>query len=883
MLDLPIKKRRSLFGKFNFSEIIVYFRLQKIKIKRIIDTYTGRGCYLMKQKFDVVGMTCSACSAHVEKAVSKLKGVTNVNVSLLTNSMTVEFDEKATNTKAIISAVKKSGYGASVNGETERSFKQTATNNVGIARLIVSVVFCVILMYFSMGHMVGIPLPSFLDGHANAVSLALVQFLICLPIWYANRSYFIVGFKRLFQRAPNMDSLIAVGATASALYALAVTFVMSYALGKGDMDTVAKYHHMLYFESSAMILTLVDLGKYFEGRSKLKTGDALAKLRKLAPDKAILIEDEQEREVDSKTIKAGDVVAIKAGMSFPADGKVVFGNCFADESSVSGESIPVEKQSGAFVIGGTVCVGGYVRVEVTTVGQDSVLEKIISLVEEAGTSKAPIQRLADKISAVFVPIVMSISLVTFVVWLCVGYPISTALNFAVSVLVISCPCALGLATPVAIMVATGKGAENGILVKNGEILERLAQIKQVVLDKTGTLTLGKPYVKEYISAMDGKEFFSLVGGIEKQSEHPLGKAVVEHADKLGAECCVPTQFETLPGRGVVATVDGKVYAVGNARLMQEQGVKENYDEQLDSFSKKALTCLIVACNGEFIGMIGVGDEIKASSKDAVNMLKSMNIKPILLTGDNETAAKAVCEAVGIDEFYAEVLPDQKEQKVRSLMNDGVTAMVGDGINDAPALARADIGFAVTNGADIAMDSADVLLVKNDIRDVSTAISLSKKTVINIKENLFWAFFYNLLGIPIACGVLYVTPLHWQLSPMIGALAMSLSSLFVVTNALRLRFFKPNLSCADQDKKIGSTKNKTEVKTMKYKLTIQGMMCEHCTARVKQALSSMRGVLNVSVDLENKCAVAETKKQVNAEAFKKAVEKVGYTVTEVQQL
>lgn len=835
----------------------------------------------MKQKFNVTGMTCSACSSHVEKAVSKVKGVQSVTVSLLTNSMTVEYDEKITSARTVCNAVKKSGYGASVVGDVSEKQIERPASGVTLSRLLVSLIFCVVLMYFSMGHMIGLPLPSFLSGAENAVSLALVQLILCIPVWYVNISYFTVGFKRLFKASPNMDSLIAVGSAASALYAVAVTFVMSFALGRGDMATVERYHHMLYFESSSMILALVDLGKYFEGRSKLKTGDALAKLRKLAPDKALLIVDGNEVEVDGKSLKAGDTVAVKAGMSFPADGQIVSGSCFADESSVSGESLPVEKQLDAFVIGGTVCVGGYVQVRVTGVGGDSVLEKIISLVEEAGTSKAPIQRLADKISAVFVPVVMSIALVTLIVWLCVGASVATALNFAVSVLVISCPCALGLATPVAIMVATGKGAENGILVKNGEILERLADIKQVVLDKTGTVTLGKPTVKQFFSNADESEFFALVGGIEKQSEHPLGKAIVGYAEQLGVSLCVPSEYETLTGRGVVATVDGKAYALGNKKLMDEQGVEEaSYADKLQEYSQNALTCVVVACNGKFIGIVGVGDEIRSTSKDAIRLLKAQNAQPIMLTGDNAVSAKAVCDELDIDQFYAEVLPDQKEQKVRELMKNGVTAMVGDGINDAPALARADVGFAIANGSDIATDSADVVLVKNDVRDVATAIKLSKKTKLNIKENLFWAFFYNVVGIPVAAGALYLTPLRLQLSPMIAAAAMSLSSLFVVTNALRLRFFKPDKTANAVAKQ--KQKNKKEKTTVRYQLTIEGMMCEHCTARVKQGLLSTRGVLNADVDLPNKCAVVETKK-VKVEALKKAVENVGYTVTEVKQL
>ncbi len=867
----------------------------------------------MKQRFDVLGMTCSACSAHVEKAVNKLDGVNKVSVSLLTNSMTVDFDGKTTSVQAIIAAVEKSGYGASVKGnqpdKEAKPVKQKPA--VTLVRTLVSIGFCIVLMYVSMGHMVGLPLPSFLEGAQNAVSFALVQFLLCLPVWYINRSYFIVGFKRLFQLSPNMDSLIAVGSFAGALYGVIVMFITSSALGRGDIETVEYYRHLLYFESSAMILALVDLGKYFEGRSKIKTGDALNKLKKLAPQTAIALIDGEEREIDVKAVKVGDIVIVKAGMAFPADGNIISGSCFADESSVNGESLPREKQQGDFVIGGTVSVSGYVQVEVTSVGQDSILSKIIQLVEDAGSSKAPSQRLADKISSLFVPIVMSISLVTFIVWLCVGKPFSMALDFAVSVLVISCPCALGLATPVAIMVSTGKSAEHGILIKDGETLERLAAIKQVVLDKTGTLTLGKPNVVDSFSSMDESKFYSIVGGIEKLSEHPLGRAVVDKAERLGIELCVPSSYETLAGRGVTATVEEHFYCIGNLRLMTEYNVDcTEFKDVYGGFYDKGLTCLHVSCDGKYIGVIGVGDEIKPTSFEAVNRLKALGVKPVLLTGDNELAAKAVASQVGIDDYRADVMPADKEKVVAELMKDGVTAMVGDGINDAPALTRADVGFAVSSGADIAMDSADALLMKNDIRDVPYAIELSRATRRNIKQNLFWAFFYNTLGIPIAAGVLFITPLALSLNPMIGAAAMSVSSLFVVLNALRLRVFKPSkhlkyshTNAAEtaakpicSDKACGSAKCRTESilqhnnckkckeeSKMKYQLKIEGMMCMRCVSHVTNALLSVDGVDHASADLQNGTADVSANADVTAESLKNAVEAQDYTVTEVKAI
>ena len=860
----------------------------------------------MKKKFDVMGMTCSACSAHVEKAVGKVDGVKKVAVNLIANSMIVTYDDNKTNDGLIIKAVESAGYSAAVSDNVKQPSVTVKKVAVGVTlpRLIASVVICVVLMYVAMGHMIKLPLPSFLSGTANAVSFALVQLLLCLPVWYLNRHYFINGFKRLFKGAPNMDSLIAVGSFAGGLSGVIVIFFMSYALGKGDLDTVAHYHHLLYFESSAMILALVDLGKYLEGRSKIRTGNALNKLRKLAPQSAILLRDGVETEVDSSTVKAGDVVIVKAGMAFPADGTVAEGSCFADESSVSGESLPRERQSGDFVIGGTVNVSGYVKVQVSSVGQDSVLNKIIALVEEAGTSKAPIQRLADKISAVFVPIVMSIALVTFIVWLAVGQPVSQALDFAISVLVVSCPCALGLATPVAIMVSTGKSAENGILIKDGETLEKLADIKTVVLDKTGTVTLGKPFVKQFRSYLDESEFLSVVGGIEKQSEHPLGRAVVDKAEQAGVSLTVPSEFETLAGRGVIAKVNGKKYAIGNKRLMDEQNVNvADYQAYLDEYSRRALTCLVVAQDGKFVGIIGVGDDVKPTSKQAVASLKKLSIRPVMLTGDNALAARAVCDEVGIDEFYAEVLPADKERKVAELMNDGATAMVGDGINDAPALVRADVGFAVASGSDIALDTADVLLMKNDVRDVPYAIELSRKTKRNIKQNLFWAFFYNALGIPLAAGVLYATPLGLRLSPMIGALAMSLSSLFVVTNALRLKLFRPRgvrgvvkgsgasneirecpLGQCERNLELNSEniKNKKE-SAMKYQLQIEGMMCQRCVAHVTSALTRVSGVTDVTVSLADNNAVVTADGSVQSETLRKAVEEQDYTVKEIVTL
>ncbi len=819
----------------------------------------------MKTKFNVTGMTCSACSAHVEKAVVKVDGVQSVNVSLLANTMVCEHSCDAQN---IISAVVQAGYGATVFGEKSQQAKQVQSG-VTLGRLVWSLALCLVLMYVAMGHMVGLPLPSFLSGAQNATNFALAQLLLCLPVWYLNRSYFMVGFKRLFSRSPNMDSLIAVGSTAGALYGVVIMFIVGNALGRGDLATVEMYHHQLYFESSAMILALVDLGKYFEGRSKSKTGDALSKLKNLAPKNAILLVDGVENTVDSQTLAVGNVVVVKAGMTFPSDGKIVLGSCFADQSALTGEPVPVEKQVGESVVGGTINVGGFVHVQVTSVGEQSTLSKIISLVESAGASKAPIQKLADQISAVFVPIVMAISLVTLVVWLACGNSLFVSLDFAISVLVISCPCALGLATPVALMVATGKGAQNGILIKNGEILQKLSTVQTVVLDKTGTVTVGKPTVSDVVTKVDVSEFLSVVAGIEKQSEHPLGKAVVDYAESKSIILATPTDFQTVVGRGVTATVDGSFYAVGNKRLMEELGV----DLSAVNFNEyQGKTLLIVAKDNAFWGVITVGDQLKETSKFAIDQLKELGIKTVLLTGDNGNAAKQVCDEVGIESYFADVLPHQKAEKISQIKQTSICAMVGDGINDAPALATADVGFAVANGTDIAIDSADVVLVNNDLQSVATAISLSKATVKNIKQNLFWAFFYNALGIPLAAGVLYPA-FGVKLIPMLGALAMACSSLFVVTNALRLGLFK------SKSKKATACPLPQE-KNMKYQLSIQGMMCPHCTGRVEQTLKSLDGVVDVSVSLENKCAQVTTTHEM-ADVLKSAVEGQGYPVLEIK--
>lgn len=865
---------------------------------------------MKKKKFVITGMTCSACSAHVENSVKKLPGTDKVSVNLLTSTLTLEYDgDDAT----IIETVQKAGYGAYPKDDTAKlasgsssktgALKDSAENNAKAmrTRLIISLVFMVALMYTAMGNMFGAPLPSFLTGTANAVSNALTQLLLCVPILYVNRAYFINGFSRLFKRAPNMDSLVAVGATASLVYGIFALFRMSYGLGAGDLALVEKYLHSLYFESSGMILALVTVGKYLESLSKKRTGDALGKLRKLVPEKALLLtEDGSEREVDSSALVPGDLIAVKAGMSVPADAVVSSGNAFVNESALTGESVPVEKGTGDKITGGTFVKSGYVSAKVTAVGGESVLAKIITLVEDAGAAKAPIAKIADKVAGVFVPAVMLIALATFIGWLAGGKDVEFALTAAVSVLVISCPCALGLATPVAVMVGTGKGAENGILVKSGEALETLSKVKYVVFDKTGTITEGKPEVADIRLKADPDKILAAVAALERLSEHPLGEAVVAYADEKGLNSVAEaTEYITLPGRGVTGKVGADAYAVGNARLMEECDVSASeYASDLDVVASAGHTPLLVAVNGQYAGVIGIFDKIKQDARAAVTEIKKLGAKVCILTGDNPLTARAVGDAVGADEVIAGVLPDGKEKEIARLAAKGAVAMVGDGINDAPALMRADVGIAIGSGSDIAVDSADVILMKDDVADVVTAMRLGARTIKNIKENLFWAFFYNALGIPIAAGVLYYTPLELMLNPMIGALAMSLSSIFVVSNALRLKFFKPTV--LSSDKSVGAAcacsegacalpkpesgkqndqNNERSVSDMKeYVISVEGMMCMHCVARVKAALEKVAGVESAEVSLENKSAKV-TASSATAEELVEAVKAAGYEAKE----
>ena len=832
------------------------------------------------KKYNVTGMTCAACSAAVERSVKKVSGVESVNVNLLTNSMRVKYDEKQVSDRDIIKAVTDAGYGIKQNAKIESSENQIDKEIDGMKlRLKVSILFMIPLMYVSMGHMFNWPLPSFLSGIENAVSFAFVQFLLALPIIFVNRKFYIIGFRTLFKGHPNMDSLIAIGSGAALFYGIFAIFRMSYGLGAGDLELVRKYYHDLYFESSAMILTLITVGKFLETRSKGKTSEAIRKLMDLAPKTAIVEKNGIEEEIPVELVEIGDVLVIKPGASLPVDGVIIEGQSSVDESALTGESIPVEKQIGDRVSAATINQSGFFKFRATQIGEDTTLAKIIALVEDANATKAPIAKLADKISAVFVPVVMSIALIATLVWLFAGHSFEFALSIGISVLVISCPCALGLATPVAIMVGTGKGAEHGILIKSAEALEILHDVDTIVMDKTGTLTEGKPRVTDIVlHSVDSKEeFLEIAQALEKNSEHPLAEAILNYANQKNISLREIDRFNSVVGRGVEGYLDGIFYSAGNEKFMNEKGVAtEKLAELSDRFSKEGKTSLYFAKNNTLLGVVAVADIPKATSRQAIEEFKKMGVKVVMLTGDNQKTAEAIRLQLGIDEVIAEVLPQEKDQKIQELQQQGEkVGMIGDGINDAPALARADVGIAIGAGTDIAIESADIVLIKSDLMDAVGAMELSKATIRNIKQNLFWAFFYNSLGIPIAAGILYPT-FGIKLTPMIGALAMSMSSLFVVTNALRLRKFKPTM--AKIENKIDNNIKGDEVK-MEKTLKIEGMMCNHCKMHVEKALNNLDGV-SAEVNLEDKSAKAILSKEVSDEVLKQAVEEAGYKVISI---
>lgn len=745
---------------------------------------------MTKKKFSVTGMSCAACSAAVEKAVGRLDGVESAQVNLLAKSMVCVYDESKTGADAVIAAVEKAGFGAAELAERERTAepkKEKAAAGDGFTairtRLWVSIVFLALLMYVSMGHMLGLPLPGFLHGTQNALPFAFLQFLLTLPVLYVNRKFYFNGFRALAHRAPNMDSLVAVGSAAAMLYGVIAIFMIGAALGRGDWDTVERYRTNLYFESAAMILTLVTVGKFLEERSKGKTGAAIAKLLDLSPKTATVLRDGEERVIPAEEILTGDVVLLKPGERVPVDGVVLEGSSAVDQSALTGESIPVTKDEGKAVMSASVNMTGFLKIRATRVGQDTTLARIVALVEEASSSKAPISKLADKVSGIFVPAVMAIAVVAGAAWLLAGRGVEDALNACISVLVISCPCALGLATPVAIMVSTGRCAQMGILIKSAEALELLHAADTVVLDKTGTITVGKPSVTDVVECASGR-LLPVAAALEKKSGHPLADAVVRYA--ADAEPAEVSAFTDVTGKGIRGIIDGRPCYGGSGAYMEELGVDVSaVREQAQRFAEDGKTPLFFACETELLGVIAAADTVKETSAAAIRRMKADGCEVIMLTGDNETTSNAVRRKLDLDRVIADVLPQDKERVVRELQAEGrKVIMVGDGINDSPALARADIGIAIGSGADIAVEEADVVLMKSDLNDVPTAIECSRQTMRNIKQNLFWAFFYNTLGIPLAAGALYPV---WgvTLNPMIGAAAMSLSSLFVVTNALRL--------------------------------------------------------------------------------------------------
>ena len=839
------------------------------------------------EQYNVTGMSCAACSARVEKAVSGVKGVTSCSVSLLTNSMGVEGTASA---EEIIAAVQNAGYGASLKKGNKAQGAQPSSDEEALKdretpalkkRLIASLGFWIVLMYASMGHMLwGWPLPTFFDG--NHVAMGLLQLLLTVIVMVINQKFFISGFRSLWHRAPNMDALVALGSAAAFVYSTFALFAMTDAQVKGQMDAVMVYMDEFYFESAATILTLITLGKMLEARSKGKTTDALKGLMKLAPKTATLLRDGAEITVPIEQVAKGDIFVVRPGENIPVDGIVCEGNSAVDESTLTGESIPVDKAEGSSVSAGTLNQSGFLRCEATRVGEDTTLSQIIQMVSDAAATKAPIAKVADKVSGVFVPAVIAIAVVTVLVWLLVGQTAGFALARGIAVLVISCPCALGLATPVAIMVGNGMGAKNGILFKTAVSLEETGKAQIVALDKTGTITQGQPKVTDILPAegMSEGDLLSIAYALEKKSEHPLARAIHQRAEQDGLTAAEVQQFQALPGNGLSASLNGKTLLGGSFQFISGQiSVSEAMKARSEKLSEEGKTPLFFARDGKLCGIIAVADTIKEDSPEAIAQMRNMGIHVVMLTGDNERTARAIGAKAGVDEVIAGVLPDGKESVIRALQEKGKVIMVGDGINDAPALTSADIGIAIGAGADVAIDAADVVLMKSRLSDVPAAIRLSRATLRNIHENLFWAFIYNTIGIPLAAGV-FIPLLGWQLNPMFAAAAMSLSSFSVVTNALRLNFFRMHDSKRDHTIKTKST-TKKETKPMTKTLKIKGMMCGHCEMHTKKALETLDGVTSAEVSHKTGTAVVTLSKDVSDDVLKQAVTKQGYEVTDIQ--
>ena len=840
----------------------------------------------MEKKFDVSGMTCSSCVANITKAVEKLDGVSGANVNLMTNSMKVNFDENIVDDEKIIGAVEKIGYGASPAGEKTKSEDRPVDDREKALkhRLIYSIIFMVILMYIAMGHMVHLPTPGIFHGREGAIIFAFSQFLLALPVVYINRDFYISGFKGLKNRAPNMDSLVAIGSLAALVYGIFAIYMMAYGFGQGDMELVDAYRHNLYFESSAMILTLITVGKYLEEKSKNKTRSSLANLMDLAPKMATVIEDGEEVVKNIEDVRVGDILLVRPGESVAVDGKVIEGASSLDESAVTGESIPVQKSVGDRVISASINTTGSFKFQAEKVGEDTTISQIIKLVDEANQSKAPIAKLADEIAGVFVPAVLIIAALTFVVWMALGYGFENALNFAISVLVISCPCALGLATPVSIMVATGKSADFGLLFKNAEVLENLHKIDVIVMDKTGTITEGKPILTDIVTDLDEENFLKIAGSIEKNSQHPLASAIINYAQEKNIDLEEITNFNSVSGRGLNGEIAGNKYLAGNLEYMLEEKIDlKDFQAKAEELAGEGKTSMYFANESEVLGIISVKDLPKESSKDAIKLLRDMGKKIIMLTGDNQKTAEAIADEIGVDQTLAGLLPQDKNKEIDKIQKSGKKVlMIGDGINDAPSLAKADIGMAIGHGTDVAIESSDVVLMRSDLLDVVSALELSKATIKNIKQNLFWAFFYNTIGIPLAAGLLFPA-FGIKLSPMFAALAMSLSSVFVVNNALRLRRFKPRgvkrsleESKPSSEKEIAKEENLIEKNEKRTKIKVEGMTCGHCEKRVADALEKTGKAKDVVASHENS-SVEFIDQGLSPEEIENAIEEAGYKI------